>query len=174
MPLRHNQYLLSLLLLGAFATLAREHLSVHLTVRTSNLNKCMFPLSREPLQCIQKDLINFPYTLDWFCMGNFSQDDKVSSKKFLIYYSRYADTVCINTKLCKPQRRYKILAKALNWDPGKSEVTVPCLPWSYWMLALQDVSVSQVSHLLNGDGVLAGNLDVAEGTFWNASRHSNR
>jgi len=33
------------------------------------------------------------------------------------------------------------------------------------MLALQDVSVSQVSHLLNGDGVLAGNLDVAEGTF---------
>lgn len=42
------------------------------------------------------------------------------------------------------------------------------------MLALQDVSVSQVSHLLNEDVVLTGSLDVAEGTFWNASMQSNR
>lgn len=47
------------------------------------------------------------------------------------------------------------------------------LPLPYWMLGLLDVSVSQVSHLLNGDVVLTGNLHVAEGSFWNASMQSS-
>lgn len=45
------------------------------------------------------------------------------------------------------------------------EVIVLSLPLPYWMMGAQYVSVSQVSHPLNGDVGPAGNPDVAEGAF---------
>lgn len=60
-------------------------------------------------------------------------------------------------------------------ETQESRKLLSCLPLSYWiLLGLQDVSFSQVSHLLNGDVVLTANLSVAEGTFWNASTQSNQ